>query len=362
MQAGATEPATPPATTWASSDIGSPAVAGSFSVASGTYAISGAGDVNGTADRFRFAYQAVQGDVEIIARLATFHGPDPWAKTGVMIRQSLDSSAPHGLMVESAQNGFAFQRRLIAGGTTYTSQGSQFQGPAWVRLVREGNLLTAYESLNGTAWTLVGTDTVAMSGTIYVGLAISSRLTSTLASATFTNVTVRTPTPGANQPPSVTLTAPTAGATYTAPATISFSASASDGDGTISRVDFYRGTTLVTSDTASPYTTSWTNAPAGTYSLTAVAYDNEGASTTSPAVERDRQRSELGGAVGRLRQPGRRCNLHRAGIDSDSGLGQRRRRLDSPGRSLRGVDAPQVRHHESLFGQLDERGRGHLHR
>lgn len=276
--------ASAPGTTWTSSDVGSPAVAGSFSISSGTYAISGAGDVTGTADQFRFAYQAIQGDAEVIARLSTFWGPDAWSKTGVMIRQSLDRSSPHGFMLLSARNGFAFQRRLTQGGTSYSTIGSMLQGPGWVRLVREGSLLSAYESLNGTSWTLLGTDTVPMSGTIYAGLAISSRSTTTLANATFTNVTVRQLSAGANQPPSVTLTAPTAGATYTAPATISFSASASDADGTISRVDFYRGTTLVASDTASPFTTSWASAPAGTYSLTAVAYDNEGASTTSPAV------------------------------------------------------------------------------
>jgi regulation of enolase protein 1 (concanavalin A-like superfamily) len=281
VEAGAAAPAT---AEWASSDIGSPPVAGTFSIASGTFAIAGVGDVTGTADQFRFAYQAVEGDVEIIARLATFYGPDPWAKTGVMIRQSLDRGAPHGLMVETAQNGFAFQRRLAPGGTTYTSQGALFQGPAWLRLVREGNLLTAYSSYNGTTWTVVGTDTVAMSGTIYVGLAIASHSSTSVANATFTNVSVRTPAPGANQPPSVTLTAPTAGATYTAPATISFSASASDADGTISRVDFYRGTTLVGSDTASPFTASWTNVAGGSYAFTAVAYDSDGASATSPAV------------------------------------------------------------------------------
>jgi hypothetical protein len=87
-----------------------------------------------------------------------------------------------------------------------------------------------------------------------------------------------------NQLPNVTITSPATGATYTAPATVNIQATASDSDGTISRVEFYRGSTLISTDTTSPYTASWTNAGAGTYALTARAYDNSGGSRTSTAV------------------------------------------------------------------------------
>jgi subtilisin family serine protease/predicted Rdx family selenoprotein len=90
--------------------------------------------------------------------------------------------------------------------------------------------------------------------------------------------------PGVNTPPSVTLTSPAAGATYTAPATIPLAATASDIDGTVTQVSFYNGTTLIGTDPAAPYAFSWMNVPAGTYQLTAVATDNSGASTTSIAV------------------------------------------------------------------------------
>ena len=59
------------------------------------------------------------------------------------------------------------------------------------------------------------------------------------------------------------------------------SANASDTDGTIAAVEFYAGCTLIGSDTSSPYSVSWSNAPAGTHTLTAVARDNAGATTTS---------------------------------------------------------------------------------
>ncbi len=88
----------------------------------------------------------------------------------------------------------------------------------------------------------------------------------------------------ANSPPTVSITSPINGATYTAPALITINATASDSDGTISSVAFYNGTTLLGTDTTSPYSYSWTGVAVGTYSLTARATDNSGAQTTSSAV------------------------------------------------------------------------------
>jgi len=87
-----------------------------------------------------------------------------------------------------------------------------------------------------------------------------------------------------NTAPSVSLTAPANGTTYTAPASIGLTASASDADGTVAKVEFYNGATLLGTATASPYTYTWTNVASGTYSLTAKATDNAGAATTSAAV------------------------------------------------------------------------------
>ena len=88
----------------------------------------------------------------------------------------------------------------------------------------------------------------------------------------------------ANVPPSVQLTAPTMGTTSTAPANFALAATASDTDGSVSKVDFYAGTTLIGSSTTSPYTSTWNAVPAGTYSLTAKATDNSGAVVTSAPV------------------------------------------------------------------------------
>jgi aryl-phospho-beta-D-glucosidase BglC (GH1 family) len=84
-----------------------------------------------------------------------------------------------------------------------------------------------------------------------------------------------------NQPPVVTLSSPVSGATFTAPATISLSATASDADGTISKVEFYNGSAKLGEALSSPYTFVWSNVSAGPYTITAKATDNSGASSTS---------------------------------------------------------------------------------
>src|SRR5678815_3114076 len=51
-----------------------------------------------------------------------------------------------------------------------------------------------------------------------------------------------------------------------------------------SKVEFYNGNTLMGSDNSSPYSFSWNNVAAGSYTITAKAYDNSSASATSSSV------------------------------------------------------------------------------
>ncbi|OQA97742.1 MAG: Mannan endo-1,4-beta-mannosidase precursor [Bacteroidetes bacterium ADurb.Bin217] len=85
-----------------------------------------------------------------------------------------------------------------------------------------------------------------------------------------------------NTAPTVSLSAPTNGASFAALSAITVSATASDSDGTISKVEFYANNELIGTDNTSPYSISW-SAAAGSYSITAKAYDNAGAITTSTA-------------------------------------------------------------------------------
>jgi GH18 family chitinase len=88
----------------------------------------------------------------------------------------------------------------------------------------------------------------------------------------------------ANKPPTCNITQPIQNQNFTSPANISINVAATDSDGSITKVDFYQGATLLGTDNTSPYSLVWQNVNAGTYNLTAKATDNKGAITTSAVV------------------------------------------------------------------------------
>ena len=87
-----------------------------------------------------------------------------------------------------------------------------------------------------------------------------------------------------NALPTVAMTAPATNATYAAPGSIILQASAADSDGSISKVDYYSGASLVKSATVAPYTANWTSVAIGSYVITARATDNTGGVTISAPI------------------------------------------------------------------------------
>lgn len=268
---------------WANQDIGSTGAVGSASYTAGTFTIQGSGaDIWGTSDAFQYVYQPLNGDGQITARLTGIQNTNSFAKIGVMIRQSLTAGSAHVILDLKASGGLEFMDRPSDGATTTFITGTSATPPAWVRLSRSGSSFVAFTSPDGSTWTQLGSASVTMTTSVYVGLAVTSHSTGALATGTADNVTVGTSV--ADVPPTVTLTSPANGATYTAPATVNLAANAADADGTVTRVDFYANSALVGTAAASPYTATWSNVAAGTYSIAAVATDNAGLQTTSSAV------------------------------------------------------------------------------
>lgn len=87
-----------------------------------------------------------------------------------------------------------------------------------------------------------------------------------------------------NNAPTIQLTSPANGTTATAPATFTLAATAADSDGFVTQVDFYSGNTAIGSANTAPFEMTWSGVAAGTYTLTATATDDRGASTTSAPV------------------------------------------------------------------------------
>jgi phosphatidylserine/phosphatidylglycerophosphate/cardiolipin synthase-like enzyme len=178
---------------WETRDIGVVAADGDacYDAGAGRFTLDGSGtDIWGSADEFRFVYRALTGDGAIQARVATLENVDAWVKSGVMMRETLAANAKHAMMIVSAGRGLAFQRRATTGGSSTHTGGGAGTAPWWVRLERAGNIFRAYASADGSSWTLVGTDTIAMTPTIYVGLPLTSHRDGSVATATIDGVGV----------------------------------------------------------------------------------------------------------------------------------------------------------------------------
>jgi hypothetical protein len=155
---------------------------------------------------------------------------------------------------------------------TVSASGSQPMTFQWQR--NGANIAGA----TGTSYTLTSAATTDSGATFRV---IVTNAAGSLTSGAATLTVSSTPQ---NVSPTVSLTQPTGGTTVTAPANITFAASASDSDGSVVRVEFYNGATKLGEATSSPFTWAWANVPAGSYTLTARAIDNQGATTTSSSV------------------------------------------------------------------------------
>lgn len=135
--------------------------------------------------------------------------------------------------------------------------------------------------------TLLGTDNTSPYSYTWTNVQASSY---TLSVKAFDNLGASTTSAGrtitvtGNNPPTVSITSPANNTSYKAPASITITATAADLGGSISKVSFYRGTTLISTDNTSPYSAVWNNVAAGTYSLTARAFDNQNVQTSSAAI------------------------------------------------------------------------------
>ena len=275
---------------WNTTDIGTPLVAGSASFADGVFSVSAAPlNLPATGDQFTFVYAALTGDTVVTARVMNLAAAGAGAAAGVMIRESLAAGSKQASLLLSDAGMVALKSRSTTGGSLAVVSQSTAAAPLWLRLERTAATFTAFRSADGIAWTSIGSTTVPMTATVYAGLAVAGGNIvlapiggGTSTTATFDEVSVTVTAP--NQAPDVSLTSPAQGATYNSPASVTLSASASDADGTVTTVEFYAGTTLIGSDTTSPYTVAWSQVPAGRYDLTAVARDNANGITVSGGV------------------------------------------------------------------------------
>ena len=160
----------------------------------GTYLISASGaDIWGKADAFGFVHQDASGDVELTAKIESIENTNPWAKAGVMIRESLAAGSKHAMTVVTPAEGASFQRRTTTNANSGHTTFKGIKAPEFVRVLRTGNKFTGYYSTDKNVWFPMDSVNFSMTADVKVGLAVTSHDNSKETEALISNFTVRNP-------------------------------------------------------------------------------------------------------------------------------------------------------------------------
>ncbi|MEO8616689.1 MAG: glycoside hydrolase family 97 catalytic domain-containing protein [Luteolibacter sp.] len=172
---------------WTGQDIGSTGATGFAAYKDGVYTVNGAGgDLWGGNDQFHFLSRPWSGDGVFTARVISTDSTNPWAKVGLMFRESVATNSRYAFSLLTPNNGTAFQLRTTE--SINTNIGNRI-APYWLRLVRNGNTFTSFASVDGSTWTAIGTATAnPMAIDLRAGFAVCSHASGTLNTTRFDQV------------------------------------------------------------------------------------------------------------------------------------------------------------------------------
>ena len=151
----------------------------------------GDGKRNAEEDGFHFVYRALRGDGEIRARVIPESGAAN-IDAGLVVRRDLTDNAPMAFVGDASDDAPAMRRGFRGGRNRAMNavEGERRGGPYWVRLVRQGDTVTAYRSADGLHWAETGSEKVDLAETAYIGLAAAPLPNKTGGSIAFDNITV----------------------------------------------------------------------------------------------------------------------------------------------------------------------------
>jgi len=176
---------------WDHGDVGGFRTGGGADTSNGVFTVTGFGpDISGNADGFHYVYQPLTGNGQVVARVLGMAGAQPWAKAGVMIRETLDAGSKEVTLACTPANGLGFFWRPAVSNATYSSATERLDTPCWLKLVRWNDLVGGFISTNGVDWQLADVERVDMGQQVYAGLAVSSHNNKELSTAWFDQVTV----------------------------------------------------------------------------------------------------------------------------------------------------------------------------
>lgn len=158
-----------------------------------TFVVNGLGnDIGGTIDMHGFVYKKIVGDGSITARLTSTE--ESFSKVGIMMRGALTGNSQR-VGITLGEKGYRILRMCIrntVGGNTSWVNGTNYgYAPLWMRITREGNTFTTFVSRDSITWHKIGSTTMTMPKTYYVGIACcNGKSASETYQAVFDNVKV----------------------------------------------------------------------------------------------------------------------------------------------------------------------------
>ncbi len=173
----------------------------------GTYTMTASGeDIWNEADQFHYAFRQLTGVGSIVAKVESVENTDPWAKAGVMIRETLDPGSKFAAVYitpinndGTPTNGCRFQVRIDTNGSATsdssptlvaTPEQMAITAPYLVKLERDisGNFRGYYSSDGVNFQSMVLRPNISMGSNVYIGLALTSHDAALMCEAVFSGV------------------------------------------------------------------------------------------------------------------------------------------------------------------------------
>jgi hypothetical protein len=142
----------------------------------GKFYIEGGGaDIWGGSDKFVFLNRKVSENTFISARIISQNNPDPWAKSGLMFRESESPNSAFVMLCNTPGNGISLQWRNSTGETCSSKVFDANVLPFYLKLSKEGSRFTSWKSSDGERWEMLGDISLSQTFTeqYLVGMAVS---------------------------------------------------------------------------------------------------------------------------------------------------------------------------------------------
>ncbi|MDL2241799.1 T9SS type A sorting domain-containing protein, partial [Bacteroidales bacterium OttesenSCG-928-L03] len=242
--------------------------------------------IKGVSDEFQFAFQRLIDSGSIVAKISSIDDASQDLQAGIMLRSKLDQTSSNVFLSISPNKNITLTSRGKVGiETTIVSSKETETIPCWMKLTREEDTVSAYVSNDGIAWETIGSVNLDLPRDVYVGMAVSSQDKEVVSKVQFEEMAMINQD---NMKPFVRVTPLENTNKFIAPAVIPLKASATDLDGTISKVEIIVNEEIIETltDKLSSGNISYTlkEIPVGEYSLKMKVYDDAGSSSESEEI------------------------------------------------------------------------------